>query len=954
MGPADLMPLPDALNHIRAGGLGSTFATLSRRLLDTQVAGFQGREVPSWIGEAADAYTDSIRTLGDRVRQVASSVGGCSSELASWAEAVGDATLNSVPKLHARYTQADLDYQRQVQFLTTQLSQAREPVSQEEFDQVIARYASERDAEQEEVLREYERIMTALDDEAARVAKAIQAAVDQAVGIEGWSEGGGGNRTDLATELFNDIPVVDGQAEFERAQRDAQDAASYIGDLELTEEDVTEFTNRFGDRLDNPYFAAALSELVTPEQMTQFIMEADHLRLLQGQGGPLQETFDTLVSGMGHVMVISTGGIDAGGDTSSWEGFHAARKGLLTREGLSLEQLGMQRAAQWKEAGRLELQYEENVGNGRSIGGRYFSPHLGYEYMGLMMGAAAERYPGLAVGAVFCRPQEDGVSLAQDIVLAERANRSFDMASHGSYGIDFPTSGFGGGTYRSDVVEAMLTLMDEPAVPTYGPAGAEWTWRGYREADLERYDAVQSFLLSEVPSSLREQLPLDPQKHDTEVSMARYLSGFRWEPGFLPPDKGEALGKLLAELSDPASWQVREQVGDDSVAWRTSRERQAAKVAAEFFEGYQDGLEVSGVNRHRGRSDFGDANPALRNWAGQIMEPYISDLGESISGAPWKGGVGVDVDLHQMKNRPRIVVSAAFLERLCQENGFFKDLALDERVDVNDTPGETHDDISPYGNPPASEVLLTAALRGYDEDLDWAFNIPVRGMPGVGEGSVLPESGEEPPLSRRDTVAKVVDDSAAVLQLMNASGAEVGIDQGEAKDAATRRFKAVAKFVLEQTKVGGLLNLGEKEAQWADRAYHQAGNSLLESIFVEGEAAAARVERAESREDLEVIMTGILQSHFYEGGRLNGTPGSPGEIPADFRAYLSREYPEISPDSLPESWWEASKDVRAAYGSWITQKGHQAGAEYDSVLREVAEGLNRGSEEYFEQYRKQE
>ena len=659
MGPADLMPLPDALNHIRAGGLGSTFATLSRRLLDTQVAGFQGREVPNWIGEAADAYTDSIRTLGDRVRQVASSVGGCSSELASWAEAVGDATLNSVPALHERYSQADLQYQRQVQSLSAQLAQSRDTVSQEDVDQVIARYASERDAEQEEVLREYERIMTALDDEAARVAKAIQAAVDQAIGIEGWSEGGGGNRTDLATELFNDIPVVDGQAEFERAQRDAQDAASYFGDLELTEEDVTEFTNRFGDRLDNPYFAAALSELVTPEQMTQFIMEADHLRLLQGPGSPLQETFDTLVSAMGHVLVISTGGIDAGGDRSSWEGFHAARKGLLTKDGLSLEELGMQRAAQWKEVGRSELQYEENVGNGRSVGGRYFSPQLGYEYMGLMMGAAAERYPGLAVGAVFCRPQADGVSLAQDIVASEDAFRRVGMTLEGDYGTEMPDRRLGGAKRPLAVVEAMLTLMDEPVVPTYGPVGAEWTWRGYREADLERYDAVQSFLLGEVPPGVTANTA-----NSEPMTMVRYLSGARWEAGFLPDDEGESLGRLIAELSDPSARQVRVEGEVEPEEWRDSRSGRAAVVAAEFFEGYQDGLEKSGVDPNTGKSGFGEANSALRNWAGSILAPYISDMGESIS----KGGRsgedlhGVGVEFHGLRQRPKLVISEEFLE----------------------------------------------------------------------------------------------------------------------------------------------------------------------------------------------------------------------------------------------------------------------------------------------------
>ena len=953
MGAADLMPPPEGVNHMRSGGLVTTLESVAKRLLDTQVAGFQG-EVPGWIGEAADAYTESIRTLGRRVREISASIGVCASSLDEWAVQVGDVTVRVVPDLHRQYDQAQEEYRRRLQVITTELLDPAVPMTQEEYDQKVEEFATERIAVQDAVLAEYKKVMTDLDDLAARVATAMQTVLDQEIGVEGWT-GGGGNRTELATHLFDDIPVVDGQAEYELAREQAKEASEYFDDHGTLDADrVLEFYDKYKDRLGDPFFAAALNEYVTPEQVLQFLSDADHLRFGQGSESGYHDVFDSLAAGLGHVFVVSTGGFDAEGDPRVWEAYQAAKNGFQFAGGVPRDEYIERQLERWEDAARSELTFEGGLGYDIDPGykGRHFVSHRGYEYLGLMLGAASEKSAGLALGEEFFDKGKDDLSLAQKIVLMEQEFRRRGVMESGAYGTGEGDGPLGGGRVPSSPVDGMLSLMDEPSVPTVGSYGIPVTWQGFEEIDAQRYDTVQRFMLDEVP----QELNADGSDGNC-MSMARFLAGERWEKHFSPEDEGHALGKVLADITNPLGKYVLDETVDGVGAWKDSREGRAAMVAADFMEGYQEGLEKSGINLETGRHDFGEGNRALRNWAGQILAPYVSDMGESIAmnidEDTTVAGEGVGVELGILKDRPKLVVSADFLARLRGEDGLFMDLALDDRVDVRNTPDVLTDDVNPYVNPPASEVLMNAALRGYDEDLKWAFRVPVEDAPVVSEGIRWIDNGERLPDSRQPSVEKVINNSAAFLALMGASDGEAGVALGEAQDAMNRRSKAMAKFVLDKTNVSSLFDLGPDLNPWADRAYHVVGNELLDQIFTEDAASEARVERADEHDSLEQTMKQILLSNMYEGGRLTGYPADPGQVPPSLDLHLRENHAELGSEGLPERWWSLPRDVRERYVNYISQIG-LADPGYSQLVVEIDEKLNGGAAEYFEEFDKRQ
>ncbi|RRD04338.1 hypothetical protein EII34_10940 [Arachnia propionica] len=960
MGAADLMPPPEGVNHMRAGGVATMLGQVVRRLSDTQVAGFQG-EVPGWIGEAADAYTESIRALGGKVRGIAGAIGVCASHLEEWSVQVGDVTVRVVPELHERYEEAQRVYERRIQALNDWMRgskggvfEPRDPEETSIFECFLA--DAEREAAQQEVLTEYKRVMTELDDLAARVATAMQAVLDQEIGVDGWTESGG-SRAELASLFFDDIPLVDAQTEYEFAREQARDAADYFDDHETVDADrVVEFYDRYKDRFDDPYFMTALNEYVSPEQILQFLSDADHMRC----GAPYEfgeasttdeyrDVVEELAAGLGYAFVMSTGGIDAAADPNRWETYQAFRPGLLTSGGLTMEELWQQRAEEWKTAGNARLDMDRyNQAMAGNMSSADIQRDQGYEYLGLMFAAAGNKYQGLAFGPDFFEEPEAGQSIAEDLLIFEHRYYS-DIEKAQGPGVQdhqdrlMPEITVDGKRVRAGFVEGMFSLMDAPVVPEHGPARIPRSWQGFEEADAKRFDAVQEFMLRDVPEELDV-----AETEDDPMTMTRYLTGHRWSPHHIPPDGGDALGRLIAELSDFGTRHVAtEVIGDERGAWFDSRQRKAAVVAAEFMEGYQDGLERSGRNAVTGRHDFGEGNKALRNWSGQILAPYISDMGESISAGGLGGDEGVTVVRDDLRDRPKLLVSRGFLEKLRGYDGIFTDIALDDRVDVNSTPDDPTDDVMPHGKPPASEVLMHAAFQGYEENLWHAFRAPTKDDPELLEGVLWQAGDKELNETRKQDVDKVIDDSASVLLLMDASDSDADVSIGEAKDAMKRRIKAMAEFVVGGTKVGGALGFSKSAQPWVDRAYHKAANDAMTDIFAENAAADARAKRAEHDDSLEDVMKSILAGVVYEGGRLRGHPAESGEVPVDFVKRAQVDHQDISENMFAERWWDTHPKAREAYRTYLSQRDG-FGAGYDELISVVDEKLNDERQEYAE------
>ncbi|MDO5067167.1 MAG: hypothetical protein Q4D96_07805 [Propionibacteriaceae bacterium] len=921
----DAMPPPDAVNKMRATEVAQALEVVASRLSSCQVAGFSG-QVPGWLGEAADAYTESIRDLGKKVRSVATSVGVCGRKLYNWASAVGNAVDSRIPNLHARWDDLQWQYAWKVRRATEALSDPRDPMTQEDFDAKVREFAAYRDAEQEAVLWDYKNLMTGLDELAAQVAREMSAVLDVEIGVEGWTSGGGG-RTELATLLFNNLPLVDTVAEYELAQQEAKEAAEYLnGEEPLNAERVLEFHEKYGDRFDDPFFLAGLNEQVSPQQVLQFLSDIDHMR-----SGPVdvfgaeattnryRDVVEELAAGFGRGFVLSAGGFDAGMDSKRWEAFQTARDGFRTSGGLSMTELWQRRAEEWKAAGneRLDLERFNVAHSGPTT--TIYQQDQGYEYFGFMLAAAAKRYPGLALGADYFEAPEGGRSVAEDLLIFEKKYYAeLEKAQDSSATVTpdrlMPEIMVDGKPVRAGFVEGMLALMDTPELPEYGPGRVPRTWSGFKEADAERFDAVQRFMTGGVP----EELDVDGIKGGP-MTMTRYLTGNRWSPYHIPPDGGDALGRLLAELSLPHS---RPDAPGESEAYQRwlDREWRSATVAAEFFEGYQDGLERSGVQGASGRHPFGDDNKVLRNWAGRIISPYLGGLAD---------GTAIDIDeregVHVGEDEYRGVTlsfSTDFLARLRREHGVFKDLALDVRVDVNGTPTDPYDDVSPHPNPPAMEVLLAEAMRQYEDDLDWAFSA---------EGN------------RKAKVESVVVDWASKLDLLDASATDAAVAQGEAKDEVNRRIKSLASALLGGVKIGKGVTSDKGMQEKVDKAFNAISGGVIEGIFGEGAAAREIAAGKQRHNSLEQTMKQLLMAKFYEGAVLDAGNEN------DFKAYaLAKGY---GPEEVPESYFDlirrGDKREEKLLGLFLgyVKDREGIGEDYKLLLAEVDKSLNLSQQE---------
>ncbi len=100
---------------------------------------------------------------------------------------------------------------------------------------------------QESILAAYRQAMEGLDQHAQDAANSLKSIQDSVV-----EPSKQGTRNSVGTTLFNDIPLLDGQAEWEHAQEIAPDMANAMRDKELTEEELRSFNEKYGDYLSNP------------------------------------------------------------------------------------------------------------------------------------------------------------------------------------------------------------------------------------------------------------------------------------------------------------------------------------------------------------------------------------------------------------------------------------------------------------------------------------------------------------------------------------------------------------------------------------------------------------------------------------------------------------------------------------------------------------------------------
>ena len=890
------MPLPEDITG-EIEEVASGWEAAVKAVMHTQVAMDQSDGVPGWIGESADAYTGSIKKLGEHARNLGDSFAPAASALRSWESSLKTMITTTIPGFWERYEAALEEYNRGIAILLDEVNAARdrgETYPSEAEHQRRTGLAGILKKTWDGIVAEYKVAMDGLDTEAQETANKIQGALDSIIDPTKQD-----SRDAIGASLFDDIPVVDGQAEWENAQRIASQIAGAMNDPDLTPEDIKTFHEKYSDMLSNPFVANALAERVSPQQMTEFSLRV----ATAGQSTGLA---DDINRGVGSAIVLATGGMNLDqANTHNQLSFEAAKNGLLNEHGKNLQEQTHDFAENLKRAGRTIY----NPWEISASSSPYNTPVGGYDILSQLIGEAGQNNPNLALGPSFFDAPEDGRSIAQDLVAWDAERRSREP---NAYAETFATSMFGGGNKMCDPMHAMYTLMDRPEALDLN----EDIDPTLKAADRARLDSVQKFLDSNIPTGMvDENHDSLIDDNDRSVNMTRYLTGGRLSPSALSEyfgfrDGGEQFGKVIQQASMPEQFDP-----DNHDEWHP-RDKKATSIAANFMFGYQDGLdlhhELNDSAFHRnddtidGQDIFGYRNPRLRSWAGLIMGPHVEGITASFSqDSSHNGTTGGAIDNHW------IAMTSEMRHHLTGKNGFFTDLAFDNpAVNDNGTPSNPNDDYYEGGRAPAIDNLLMRTQHEYSQALREA---------AAGRGN----------LSLKD----VSDRWTPLLETLFTSPADA---TDQAKDALTARNEHWQK----------LLKAGIGAVPFGSFIKDEAANYFINQCNSNGTAPALDTllptQEADPKDlvSKEELVKEYMTDAYYQEISMSGNFSEAATSPEEYCKFLRAEdrFVRESDGSLM-TYSEMPEEARSHFKTYIGEMGGTL--RYSGDLKDIEDAINR-------------
>ncbi len=725
-----VMPLPPDV-RAAVGQLVADYRTVAKAISHTQVAENPPNGVPGWVGESADAYMGSIQKLGEHARGVPPVFASAVGVLEQWSDQVGVMITATVPELWEQYDQADREYRNALAEINHRMLENHSlggSIPETEFATQRQQAAEVLRSTQDEVLAQYRKAMDQLDDEAQNAANALKGLQDSLVDPTKQD-----SRAAVGSTLFNDIPVLDGQAEWEYAQEQAPEIAKAMRDKDLTDEELRMFSEKYADYLKDPFFVNALMEVMKPEELVEFSLRID---MLPGSGD--EEHRQRALEGIGTALVLSTGGENLSGDAAATQkSFETVREGLRTKSNEAIDELQAQQMEDLKAAGRTTYDTHD------------FDPKHGhtkidgYDVMSQLMGSAASRNSELALGSGYF-DDSSGLSVAQDLVAWDHETAGYDHHLGYAQGptLRVPGQSMYNPVFR-DAMHSMFMLMDRPESLDLMTGDETLV-----SADLKRTKAIQNFLACDTPFEVDvnrdgkiDQADVDDDhlRDDGAINMTRYLTGWRQSGAvgeaeyFGFQDGGETFGKIVAqsamEQPEPQAWNYpsREEYIHAHSRWQNVHDvlqdgkgNDAARITGNLMVGYQEGLEwdhgvgLSGNHDlYYGQDKFGYNNQALRSWMGTILAPRMDNIADSLA---------------EPKNQFNViggdfVFDADLKDRFLGKNGLFTDLAFDNppRND-NGTPEFKGDDYydGPGRRAPALLNMRLAAQQYYSQAMSHA------------------------------------------------------------------------------------------------------------------------------------------------------------------------------------------------------------------------------------------
>lgn len=715
---------------------------------NTQVA--QNRSLPpeEWTGAAADAASSEIQKLGEKTVTLSEAFSPAATALNEWGSAVNSA-ISDVTGMQNEWDTAVHDYNKAIEEADAAYEAHGSPLDAQLYgggsdwysdpnggwgsrshDRSVAynNASAALTAAQDDIRARYVERLNKLDDSAQTAANSINSARQGIVSDEVGSQG----RDAIGANLFgSDTPILSGAEQWAHAQKIAQEMADDLKKEPKTAEDVKNFNDKYGDYLQNPYYATALMQHVSLDEIYAATLDVS-LNVNGKSSNPADPGF-VFNKNLGAVLALATGGSNLdSGMVDSQKSFDLISKALVGKDGASVPGTIQKTLDALKETGRKEYTFP-----GLPEGAE---PVYGYDISSQLMGLAGRENTSLTLGAGFYRDPLDPVpdpnnpndprhnyprvkSVFEDMVEWDHETKAGERATSGysgsAWSVNMVPYQAGNREHLGhlDPLQNIFTLSD---TPDYLASSKDVVLQGVED---KRLLALRHVLNSETGFDVTADFDGDKATETQPMNMARYLTGWRGlaaESGLGYGDHGEALGDMLNDASARTSAPLgvpnpddleKYPLGDKDPAYLSDKEafeswqrddKTRAQIAQNSLVGYLDGLGHS-EETLLGEDTFGHDNSNLRWWVGKVAAGRADDLAaiaQEIGGGTLDTQNSTGNHGYSMMNLTEQQAKQIFTDK-----GLLTDLASDQPSKTGST------------RPPALQALSDAAWKGYRTDL---------------------------------------------------------------------------------------------------------------------------------------------------------------------------------------------------------------------------------------------
>lgn len=654
---------------------------------NTQVA--QNRSLPpeEWTGAAADAASSEIQKLGEKTVTLSEAFSPAAAALNEWASSVNSA-ISDVTGMQNDWDKAVHDYNQAIEEADAAYEAHGSPLDAQLYgggsdwyldpnggwgsrsadrDEAYENASGVLTTAQDNIRERYVKRLNELDDAAQTAADKINAAREPIVS----DEAGAGGRSVVGVNLFgSDTPLLAGAEQWEDAQVQAEQMAEVLKKQPMTAEDIKTFNEKWGDLLENPFYAYALKQRVSTDEIYAAVLNAGTLA-----GEDPNHPSYTFNKNLGTALALATGGANlSDSNRDNQKIFDSVSSGLVGENGLRIDQTTLRTLDELKNTGR-----ERFAPPGYDNAAPEFTMD-GYDIAGQIMGLAGRENTSLTLGPGFYEdPRFDPIlgekvhvkSVFQDMVAWDyevgAGSRATENYTGSAWRMNLVPYEHGNRDTMGylDPLQNIFTLSD---TPDYLHGNSDEVLQQYED---KRLAALRYVLASDGPKDA------GGTAESEKMNMTRYLTGWRGlaaNGGFAYIDGGDAFGDMVNDASartakplSPSDPGYKEWQADDQLR---------AQVAENFLVGYEDGLNHNADTTSTGEDVFGNSNPKLRSWLGTVVAQRVDDLAYLSDHANFEE-MDTGHSINPQSGYSMMNLSGTQVRHLYSKTGFLADLTHD-------------------------------------------------------------------------------------------------------------------------------------------------------------------------------------------------------------------------------------------------------------------------------------